>query len=102
MGRYVAKRPLDVGSGSPDSDEVTHYEPGDEVEGADGFANLAGLVEAGYLEPSSGTAGPVVDPDSEYAELTVDELKEKLADRDLPVSGKKAELIARLEESDAG
>jgi hypothetical protein len=38
---------------------------------------------------------------SEYAGHTVDELKEFLAERELPVSGTKTELIARLEESDA-
>jgi large subunit ribosomal protein L32e len=36
---------------------------------------------------------------SEYEGLTVRELKELLAERDLPVSGKKADLIIRLEES---
>jgi len=42
-----------------------------------------------------------VDADSVYAGLTVAELKEQLAERELPLSGTKAELIARLEESDA-
>tara|TARA_Y100000588_G_scaffold393862_1_gene511628 strand:+ start:145 stop:774 length:630 start_codon:yes stop_codon:yes gene_type:complete len=37
---------------------------------------------------------------SEYENLTVAELKELLRDAGLPVSGKKSELIARLEESD--
>jgi len=36
---------------------------------------------------------------SEYEGLTVRELKELLAERDLPVSGKKADLIIRLEDS---
>jgi len=39
--------------------------------------------------------------ESEYSGHTVDELKEFLTERDLPVSGTKAELIARLEEDDA-
>jgi len=42
--------------------------------------------------------GPVDEP---YSEWTVDELKEELKDRELPVSGTKPELIARLEEHDA-
>ena len=37
---------------------------------------------------------------SEYENMTVAELKELLKDAGLPVSGKKADLIARLEESD--
>ncbi len=38
---------------------------------------------------------------AEYESLTVAELKDLLRERDLPVSGKKAELIARLEEYDS-
>jgi hypothetical protein len=38
--------------------------------------------------------------DADYSDLTLDELKDKLRDRDLPVSGNKDELIARLEEDD--
>jgi len=37
---------------------------------------------------------------TEYADLTVDELKAELGKRDLPKSGKKAELITRLEDDD--
>jgi ribosomal protein L22 len=40
-------------------------------------------------------------PDSGWASLKVDELKEVLEARGLPKSGTKAELVARLEESDA-
>ena len=38
---------------------------------------------------------------AEYESLTVAELKDLLRERDLPVSGKKAELIARLQEYDS-
>ncbi|KAI4152314.1 MAG: hypothetical protein LQ340_002982 [Diploschistes diacapsis] len=38
---------------------------------------------------------------AEYGSLTVVKLKELLKERSLPVSGKKAELVARLEENDA-
>ena len=41
-------------------------------------------------------------PEEGWASLKVDELKEQLEARDLPKSGKKDELIARLEEHDAG
>ena len=37
---------------------------------------------------------------SELSDLTVAELKELLKEAGLPVSGKKADLIARLEEAD--
>lgn len=43
-------------------------------------------------------------PDGEtrsYDDLTVEQLKELLKERDLPVSGNKAELVERLVESDA-
>jgi SAP domain-containing ribonucleoprotein len=36
-----------------------------------------------------------------YDDMTVEELKDELYNRDLPVSGNKAELVARLEEADA-
>lgn len=38
---------------------------------------------------------------NDYSSLTVDELQDQLRDRDLPVSGNKDELIARLQEADA-
>jgi ribosomal protein L22 len=41
-------------------------------------------------------------PDEGWASLKVDELKEQLEARGLPKSGKKDELIARLEEHDGG
>jgi hypothetical protein len=46
--------------------------------------------------------GEVVATEPEgYAALNVDELQDALRARDLPVSGNKAELVARLEEDDA-
>jgi ribosomal protein L22 len=41
-------------------------------------------------------------PEEGWASLKVDELKEQLEARDLPKSGKKDELVARLEEFEAG
>ena len=41
-------------------------------------------------------------PEDGWASLKVDELKEQLEARDLPKSGKKDELVARLEEFEAG
>jgi large subunit ribosomal protein L22 len=41
-------------------------------------------------------------PEEGWASLKVDELKEQLEARGLPKSGKKDELVARLEEADAG
>lgn len=37
----------------------------------------------------------------DYASLKVEELKKILADRGLPLSGKKADLVARLQDNDA-
>jgi large subunit ribosomal protein L22 len=47
------------------------------------------------------SAGRRQAPEGGWGELTVDELKSELEARDLPKSGKKNELIARLEEDDA-
>jgi ribosomal protein L22 len=41
-------------------------------------------------------------PEGGWESLTVDELKDELEARELPKSGKKAELVERLEQSDAG
>lgn len=45
--------------------------------------------------------GDTANETSNYEDYTKDELKEALSERDLPVSGSKSDLIARLEESDA-
>lgn len=50
--------------------------------------------------PPTAEATSDVDADGSYDDLSKDELKELLEQRDLPVSGNKAELIARLEEDD--
>lgn len=44
----------------------------------------------------------MTDTEQSYEANTVEELREELRARDLPVSGHKEELIARLEEDDAG
>jgi hypothetical protein len=90
---------------------------------------LGALVAAGALPPTVVPGGPFTDeakevaakeakealaasaaaaaatmgeaPASKYDEYSVEELKEELRERDLPVSGTKDELIARLEEDDA-
>lgn len=67
----------------------------------------------GGSEPVDGQPGPggdekaVTSPptasdedDVPYSEWSVDELKEELKERKLPVGGTKAELVARLEKSD--
>ena len=41
------------------------------------------------------------EPDDDYDSMTNDDLREELEDRDLPTSGNKADLIARLRENDA-
>lgn len=75
--------------------------------------NLAALrKQAGYPEPvvrnevGEATATATVSEEEEveevkpYGEWTNDELSQELKDRNLPHSGNKDELVARLEESD--
>jgi len=55
---------------------------------------------AAQAEAADAAVAASVDlPETAWEDWTVDELKDELASRDLPVSGNKAELIARLEES---
>lgn len=55
--------------------------------------------EAGAPDQSSGDA-PTGEP-SQYEDLTVAQLKDELERRDLPTTGKKPELVARLDADDA-
>ena len=78
------------------------------VAAAERLANLR--KEAGYPQPVvRNEVGEAVVTDSEeeeaeevkpYGEWTNEELSNELKDRDLPHSGNKDELVARLEESD--
>lgn len=52
--------------------------------------------------PECGSAETVVALEGDWENETVDDLREHLRARDLPVSGSKAELVARLHESDGG
>lgn len=58
----------------------------------DAVLEARGEEEGEQSEPKPGTA---------YEDMTVEDLKEELASRDLHVSGNKDELIARLQEADA-
>ncbi len=44
---------------------------------------------------------PAEEESSDYEELTAEELRDILRDRDLPVNGRKSELVARLQDDDA-
>lgn len=46
------------------------------------------------------TRGDAPSEEGDYSEWTKDELQAELKNRDLPTSGNKDELIARLEEND--
>jgi len=83
-----------------------------DAERAEAKAKAAKVIKANAAEAIrlrdaalKGEAVPVAESeDAEeqgYDSYTVDELKGFLGERDLPVSGNKGELIARLEESDA-
>jgi len=60
-----------------------------------GVGSAAGAVEAAAEEESSAAA-------SKYEGLTMAELADELEARDLPKSGNKPDLIARLEKDDGG
>ena len=66
------------------------------------FEALGGGVEsAAETDPEpSGDAGGGDSPAVDYTALQVSDLKDELRRRGLPVSGNKAALVARLEESD--
>jgi hypothetical protein len=79
-----------------------------DAERAEAKAKAAVTIEenrvAAIAARDAALKGDVVEaPDEEqgYADYKVDELKGFLTERGLEVSGNKAELIARLEESDA-
>jgi hypothetical protein len=56
----------------------------------------------GDILGNSDQSGPDDKPDDDYEELTNDELRELLGERELSKSGNKEELIARLREDDEG
>ena len=58
------------------------------------------ITDSLYLGIEKQEAIEALEEGQDYSELKVKELKELLADRGLPVSGRKAELIERLEEDD--
>ncbi len=62
-------------------------------------ASRTELIEA--IEEAREEVAAELGDDPVWADKNVEELKEALRDRDLPVSGAKDELIARLEEADA-
>ena len=100
---YVATGPFRLGSGDPESDEVTDFEAGDVVPGAAKLDNLDELVRSGRLaEQGSDAAETAVAGDgSDYDGFKVGDLRAALKERGLETSGRKADLIARLEADDA-
>lgn len=104
MGKeYVALQALDVGT-PKGGDQVVHYEPGEVVKGAEHFVNLQGLIDGFYLAEKGSPAaeGLAAPATGGYEALKVDDLKAELASRDLPTSGTKPELVARLKADDSG
>lgn len=63
-------------------------------------SDLYGAICRDCLSARKGEAVPA-EGGQDYEELTVEELRDILRDRDLTVSGTKAELIDRLNEDDA-
>ncbi len=60
-----------------------------------------GWPEPAQADEGSQEAPPEASPEPDYDGLTVEELKELLAGRDLPKSGKRDELVQRLRDDDA-
>ena len=60
-----------------------------------GFAGKF-ITDSLYIGIEKQEAIEALEEEQDYSELKVKELKELLADRGLPVSGRKAELIERL------
>lgn len=64
-------------------------------------AASAGIGAMTKPEPLPVNQPSPVTVETDYSEWNVDRLKSELGSRDLPVSGKKEELVQRLEEDDA-
>lgn len=61
-------------------------------------ADADAMIHAGWVMETDDDLTPEPEPEPEdLTELTVDDLRDRLRDRDLPVSGTKAEMIERLE-----
>lgn len=80
---------------------------GDEIPGNDGTAAVTtelvpGSPPGGETNPVNQTADPFngEEPPEDYNNWTMDQLSWELGNRSLPKSGKKADLVARLEEDD--
>ncbi len=58
---------------------------------------LRGIAPAGFEGEAKADAAD--DVEDEFSAMSVDELKGELESRDLPVTGKKADLLARLREA---
>lgn len=98
--QYVQERPW-LAQDATLRGETVEYEDDDfVVDDSDNISNQNqggnGLVTSGSLNPSA----QVEDTSGDYADKNVEELKDLLRERDLPVSGSKEQLIERLVEDD--
>lgn len=57
--------------------------------------------KAEYVEPEQDQPLTEDEPTDEYDTWTNDQLRDELAERELPTSGNKAELVARLRDDDS-
>lgn len=82
-----------------DDGSVVILEPGQELPAwaSELVTNPAAFADEATVDPGSESGNS----EEGYAGQSVDELKTLLKDRELPVSGKKPELVARLEQDDA-
>lgn len=98
---------------SPGTDEPAQAVEGDELTGDGSDEALPSVPEESYgpdavaLEeaeqssPDSDSPEPEATPEPAYEDWTVEQLKEELAERNLPKSGKRDDLVQRLRDADA-
>lgn len=107
MHREIAENDARFADGDPVSERsgLTGEEPAYGVP-AGSHPEAVGVGQGGVLARSDPAAdrraaeSAADDEEDEYSEMTVAELQDELEKRDLPKSGKKAELAARLREDD--
>ncbi|CAB9522160.1 dnaJ domain-containing protein [Seminavis robusta] len=83
----AAREAAELFDGEEPSDEVLKMLEGEEFD--------FGLPEEGEMDDDGGTP-----PTTDYSSMTVNQLKDQLRSRGLKISGKKAELIERLQSAD--
>lgn len=105
---YIALKRLQVGDGIVEPGErvpeefEARFDAKRRALVSGGFVSWDGRPAADVPEPAAAPEPAAEPADEGYGGWTVRELKEELDARGLPKSGRKADLVARLEEDDSG